>query len=918
MAERSDKLLHCIHRLFVPTGANEASDAALLDRFLAGRDERAFAALVDRHAELVFGVCWRVLGNGHDAEDAFQATFLVLARKAATVRPREALPAFLHGVARRVALKARTTRARHSRARPSAALPVDPRPDPLAQVSARELLAIVDEELQRLAEVYRLPVILCCLQGLSQEEAAVQLGWTPGSVKGRLERGRARLHQRLVRRGLTLSTAFAAVELSCGAASAQAVAHLVGPTVRGALAFAARQVPPAGTAAAASLAREVIRGPALAQLGIATVLALATALLATSLLASRAPDAPHLREDQRPAVASRQANREGDPRIEVSGRVLGPAGRAVAGARLYVGYARRRHEPEAVAHRPDQPLRATSGPDGRFRFTFAASELDERYLDASRPVVVAVADGLGLDWAEIGGGDPLRLRLVEDLPLEGRLLGPDRRPVVGARVTVREVTSRRQEDVQDGRPGKSCRGPLPGQAPATTGGDGRFRLTGLGRDRLVSLALQGPAIPPTSLFVAVNRVTEAAAPRGGSTSFDYVIAAGRPIRGVVRDRLTGRPIAGVKVSLLAAGPQSSGATTQTDRNGCYELLGPAVPRASLVAQPQRGELYVAEVKVAISPAAGPLRVDFELLGGLPLQGRVTDQAAGKPPRRAVVEYYPLPSNEHGAALHSRNQMVPASSSSLGPDGSYRLAVLPGPGIVLVAASPRDSYASAWLDGKELARLCKGTAGGGASAWAHIADRPSRSTARVVDRYNALALINPDGRTAPAKLDFVLHRARPLHGSVVSAAGKPLAGVQVSGLTSMPDAEVLQGASFTVEGLNPRAPRQLCFYHGEKRLGKALTLRGEQPETLTVRLEPCGEVIGRVVDRTCKPVAGMNLWFSRLSSPGLSVLAKTDPQGRFRAALVPGLEYTVPLLLSRDFGELGVGQVRDLGDLPLTD
>jgi hypothetical protein len=311
-------------------------------------------------------------------------------------------------------------------------------------------------------------------------------------------------------------------------------------------------------------------------------------------------------------------------------------------------------------------------------------------------------------------------------------------------------------------------------------------------------------------------------------------------------------------------------------------------------------------------------MDFELLGGLPLRGRVTDQTTGKLPRQAVVEYYPLPSNEHRTTLHSRSRRVPASSSSLGPDGSYSLAVLPGPGIVLVAASPRDSYASARLDAKELAGLCKGAADGGAPAWAHIADRPARSPARVVDRYNTLALINPDSRAAPPKLDFILHRARPLRGTVIGPAGKPLAGVQVSGLTSMPDAEVLESASFTVEGLNPRVPRRLSFYHGEKRLGKALTLRGEQTEALTVRLEPCGEVIGRVVDRAGKPVAGTRVWFSR-PDIGLTVLAKTDAQGRFRATLIPGLRYRVPPRLSKDLDELevGPGQVRDLGDLLLT-
>jgi hypothetical protein len=261
-------------------------------------------------------------------------------------------------------------------------------------------------------------------------------------------------------------------------------------------------------------------------------------------------------------------------------------------------------------------------------------------------------------------------------------------------------------------------------------------------------------------------------------------------------------------------------------------------------------------------------------------------------------------------------MVPASSCSIGPDGAWSLAVLPGPGIVLVVASPRDSYASARLDEKELARLCKGTPDGGSSAWAHIADRPAASPARVVDRYNALALINPDDKSAPAKLDFILHRARPLRGTVVGPAGEPLAGVKVCGLTSMPDPEVLESSSFTVEGLNPRVPRRVIFYHGEKRLARILTLLGEQPETLTVRLEPCGEVIGRVVDKAGKPVAGRRLWFFRLESLGVQVT--TDSEGRFRAALVPGLEYRVPWHPGGlDALEVGSGQVRDLGEVRLT-
>jgi hypothetical protein len=477
--------------------------------------------------------------------------------------------------------------------------------------------------------------------------------------------------------------------------------------------------------------------------------------------------------------------------------------------------------------------------------------------------------------------------------------------------------SRRPEDVQTGRPGKCCCGPLPGQPRATTDADGWFRLTGLGRERMVSLLVEGPAIPPRSLLVAVKSPTETAV-RGRGTTFEHVLAAGRPIRGVVRDRQTGRPLAGVKVGLLATGPQPSSPATRTDSDGRYELLGPSLSGAAVVAEPQRGQIYFAEVQWAHSLAAGPLRADFELIGGLPLRGRVTDQATGKPPRRAVVEYYPLPSRAQGAALPGRSRRVPASSASLDPDGSYRLTVLPWPGIVLVAASPRDSYASARLDEKEMAALCKGAPDGGASAWAHIASRPTSSPARCVDRYNALALINPDGQ-APGELNFTLHPARPLHGTVVGPDGQPLAGVKVCGLTSMPDAEVLESAAFTVEGLNPQVPRPLFFHHERNRLGKVLTLRGEQTEALTVRLEPCGEVIGRVLDRAGKPVAGMTVWFVRPAN-GLSAQAKTDPQGRFRVTLVPELEYSVPRRLIGDFDALKVssGQVRDLGDLRLTD
>jgi RNA polymerase sigma factor (sigma-70 family) len=280
MAARPERLLHQLCQLTAPP----ASDPALLDRYVRDHDEAAFAALVERHGPLVWNVCRRVLGHAQDAEDAFQAAFLVLARKAGSIRPREALAAWLHGVAYRVACKARARR------RPVVAAqePADPRPDPLDELTARELLLILDEEVQRLPAAYRLPLVLCCLEGRTRDETARLLGWTPGSVKGRLERGRALLQARLARRGL----AFSAV-LASGAASA--------PRVPAALIRAAQaSLIEAGevSAGAAALADGVLRSLAAAQVKLGAALLLTAGVFAAGAgVAHQALTEPLVRDD---------------------------------------------------------------------------------------------------------------------------------------------------------------------------------------------------------------------------------------------------------------------------------------------------------------------------------------------------------------------------------------------------------------------------------------------------------------------------------------------------------------------------------------------------------------------------------------------------------------------------------------------
>jgi RNA polymerase sigma factor (sigma-70 family) len=202
------------------------SDGQLLGQFLARQDKSAFAALVRRHGPMVLAVCQRILGNVSDAEDAFQATFLVLVRKAASLVARRVLGDWLHGVARRTALNARRLAARRQAKEQQMARPEAHRDD-----ARDDWLPLLDEALSRLPTKYRLPIVLCDLESRSRREVAQRLGWPEGTVAGRLSRGRALLAKQLARRGLAISSGSLAAALAPSAASAAVPSGLVESTV---------------------------------------------------------------------------------------------------------------------------------------------------------------------------------------------------------------------------------------------------------------------------------------------------------------------------------------------------------------------------------------------------------------------------------------------------------------------------------------------------------------------------------------------------------------------------------------------------------------------------------------------------------------------------------------------------------------
>ncbi len=240
----SQRLVKHIRRL-VGDPQTATSDGELLHRYRESGDQAAFTGLMRRHGPMVFAVCQSVLRQRHDAEDAFQAAFLILVRKAGSIRRQEGLGGWLQRVAYRVALKARTDHIRRQQREAKTAR--SPLAEPSAdELSWGELRSILHAELAALPEAFRAPLVLCYLEGLTQEEAACRLGWTTATVKGRLQRGREKLRRRLERRGIALTAALGSA--LTGQALAETTVRVSGPLTM-----------ETTTAGAAALAREFLR-----------------------------------------------------------------------------------------------------------------------------------------------------------------------------------------------------------------------------------------------------------------------------------------------------------------------------------------------------------------------------------------------------------------------------------------------------------------------------------------------------------------------------------------------------------------------------------------------------------------------------------------------------------------------------------
>jgi RNA polymerase sigma factor (sigma-70 family) len=261
-------------------------DRELLDRFHRLHDQEAFEQLVRRHGPMVLNVCRRILVHAHDAEDAFQATFLVLVRKAGSLRNPELLANYLYGVAYRVARKARTRIARQTQCeRQAKSMPAE---DVYFDLAWQELRFLLDQELQHLPTKYQAPLVLCYLEGLSNEEAARRLGWPTGSISYRLAKGRELLRQRLARRDKAFSAELLGVFLLAQVAAEQVPDELLRTTVGAAVELAVKGAGAPPALVGRSILQNLIK-PAVTALLILVFFGLATSVVAHTILEGSRP-----------------------------------------------------------------------------------------------------------------------------------------------------------------------------------------------------------------------------------------------------------------------------------------------------------------------------------------------------------------------------------------------------------------------------------------------------------------------------------------------------------------------------------------------------------------------------------------------------------------------------------------------------
>ncbi|HEV3446224.1 MAG TPA: sigma-70 family RNA polymerase sigma factor [Gemmataceae bacterium] len=946
-----DSVLRYVHTVAAGPRAPARTDQELLDEFSSGRDETAFAALVSRHGPMVLRVCRRALGHEQDAEDAFQAVFLVLAQNSRSLRKPHRLAEWLHGVAYRTALHAKRTAARR-RNREAQIRPKQP--TATNGPSWDDVQVVLDEEIQRLPRLLREAFVVCVLENKTGVEAAADIGIPPGTLSSRLTRARQRLRQRLARRGIELSGLLAALAVAEGTGKAlpglMTSSNLYAILLAGAGGKAAGTISPK----VAALARRVGRAMFFARAKTAAGLLLAVGVLATGVTMARqrlavgsmemmtlAPPTPAMTgeskaQDERPAATRRAEpaaviSKDADV-IRVHGRVLDPAGKPIAGANVTVPSPT--FWETRLARQPVVSINTDN--DGTFAISFRKAQVSPFSTGGGSPgadrwkytQIIASHEGFGVAFSRWNktdaNGDVVLKLLPDDVPIDGRIVNLEGQPVAGVRVLVssigplddKELEAAYKKDPEGYAANLMLRLPflsIGDVTPIVTDGDGRFRIRGVGRDRKVSLFLQGETIGHASVQAATKimapqtRVIDQ--PIGTSPKFitygarfEYAAAPGRTVQGTIKDAATGKPLARVTVQSLHFASLPQGYDPQgilkcvTDEQGRYRVAGfPKGEGNRIIAVPNDDQPYfMREAQVADEPGFAAVTLDLELHRGVWVTGKVTDKVTGQPlPARMVYTTYL--DNAHTLTVpefHRRGSTGTIdghqSRYETRPDGSYRVVAVPGKAIV-GAWCMIDGYRKGI--GFDEIPVFKDKKGPIPPVFQLYQQAPYRQGTNVVKEVDV-----PEGGQS-VTCDLQIDKGETLKVTISDPDGNVARGpFQVRG--HVPENYVgwyherISQPSFDAVGFTVDEERTLFVLDEERQLGRAVLVKfaSVKDRKLTIQLQPLGEVTGRLLSTLGDPLAHLSVSVTASGSGKTVRQVETDAQGRFSTTLMPGTKY----------------------------
>jgi len=650
-----DAVLKDLRTLFDQGIFANLTDGELLDRFVSRSgelSEYAFGILVERHGTMVLRVCGNVLKNPHDVEDAFQATFMILMRKAGSIRKRESCGSWLHGVALRAAAGIRTAAARRrDHERKSALSAADFRISQAAELPD-DLPGLIDEELDRLRDHHRSPLVLCYLEGHTCEEAASQLGWPVGTVKSRLARGRERLRRQLIRRGMAPSLGLVAGTDLPSPAKASVPASLETRILEECVRSAAHGAVIAAlpSTIAALVRAEMTHGIMTRGVRVGVVLLVIGMALAAAVSRTSTPG-------DNPTPGPAQAERPKAKLSPVHARVVDPQGKPVAGV-------------EVVLFQLTEPaFKMNTDHDGRV-------VLDQRRADDWFSLMArgsnAVAGVTHYPPIPLKGGtaeEPLVLTLTPlDHKVTGSIVDPQGRPIAGVRVVGRGLNleesnffvSRRQLE-QEGYPLGS----------SVTDAEGRYTLTLPARTDAVLSALHPRWVSPWIVVPFEAEVMDPITlqPAGGIT-------------GRVGDTTTGAPVAGARLhAQLLDSPNETfgdGGESISDAQGKFTIdsLEAGVYNLCLSYVPGRTQA-TARALVGVRVRSGEAAPgDLQVFDGIPLQGVVIDPTTSQPIPDAFVCCHGPAHPRPGTSIDVRHSDERGQFTFFVPPGEHLVYLLP--------------------------------------------------------------------------------------------------------------------------------------------------------------------------------------------------------------------------------------------------